>query len=247
MRSHLLTLLRRRASGDPALTAAAAAQLFAGWEMGPSWCFKDAAATQPCAQGDACAALKNRYGAATYLLTQATAADRPLLQKDSNNCWYLDFDGVNDFLAYPALPLPNAGITLGVVASLATAGNFPMFVTYFPGGVYELRGNGSTAKLEFNGVVATNALTVGTTPYALTGRSSATAADVRVNGAQAHAPGAGAAPYAPGQDFYVGSRDGTGFFFQGRLYFLHASGSSQSDSVALAVEQYGAGRAKLVI
>jgi hypothetical protein len=96
------------------------AQLFASSEDG-AWydpgdlgsLFQDAAGTMPVtAPGDPVGYMGDKSGNG-YHATQATAAARPILQQDAGGRYYLDFDGVDDFLS--------AGDVLDLGASDRTA------------------------------------------------------------------------------------------------------------------------------
>lgn len=66
----------------------------AWYSPGPTWCFKDAAKTQPCADGDSIYTWADRSGSGRDLI-QATSANRPLLIL-SGGVWIVRTDGVND-------------------------------------------------------------------------------------------------------------------------------------------------------
>ena len=87
---------RRRSAWSPT-------SLFANGEAGalylpgPDTCFQDAAGTIPAGNGDPVGHLADLSGNGNHA-TQATSAARPTLTQDVSGNWYLDFDGVDDYL-----------------------------------------------------------------------------------------------------------------------------------------------------
>ncbi|GAA6201051.1 hypothetical protein [Aquicoccus sp. SU-CL01552] len=79
------------------------ASLFASGEQGalylpgPTTCFQDAAGTTPAGDGDPVGYLADLSGNGNHA-TQSTSAARPTLAQDAGGGWYLDFDGVDDWL-----------------------------------------------------------------------------------------------------------------------------------------------------
>jgi hypothetical protein len=65
---------------------------------GPAWCFKDAAGTLPCGDGDPVALWRDRSGHG-FDLTQANAGDQPVLKADGAGGWCVELDGVTDRMA----------------------------------------------------------------------------------------------------------------------------------------------------
>lgn len=81
------------------------ASLFAAGEQGVwydpsdfSTMFQDTAGTTPVtAVGQSVALIRDKSGRGNHA-TQSTAASMPTIQQDANGCYYLSFDGSNDFL-----------------------------------------------------------------------------------------------------------------------------------------------------
>ena len=83
------------------------ATLFASGEQGAwydpsdlSTMFTDTDGTTPATVGDPVARINDKSGRGNHA-TQATAAARPTLQQTAGGLYYLEFDGVDDFLALP--------------------------------------------------------------------------------------------------------------------------------------------------
>jgi hypothetical protein len=84
------------------------ASLFASSEQGVwldpsdfSTMFQDSAGTTPVtAVGQPVGKINDKSGRGNHA-TQATAGSRPLLQQDGNGCYYLAFDGVDDYMTLP--------------------------------------------------------------------------------------------------------------------------------------------------
>lgn len=84
------------------------ASLFAGGEHGAffdpsdlSTMFQDDAGTVPAAVGSVVGRINDKSGRGNHA-TQATTANKPILRQ-SGSLYYLEFDGVDDFLATPAI------------------------------------------------------------------------------------------------------------------------------------------------
>ena len=109
---------------------AAIAALFSGGEVGAwydpsdsSTVWQDAAGTTPATVGDPVGRIDDKSGNGNHA-TQTTSAARPVLQS-SGGLYYLDFDGVDDYLttatfASGAQAQPN---TIALAAELATTAN----------------------------------------------------------------------------------------------------------------------------
>jgi hypothetical protein len=113
--NNLASMMLRRplGGGDPILA------LFANGEQGAyydpsdsSTVFQDAAMTTPAGDGDPVGAIMDKSGNGNHA-TQSTAAARPMLRQ-SGALWYLEFDGVDDFLT-------RAGILSGTQSAVYAA------------------------------------------------------------------------------------------------------------------------------
>jgi hypothetical protein len=67
------------------------------WLPGPATCFTDVAGTTAAAENDTVARINDSSGNGNHA-TQSSADARPALKKTAGGLWYLDFDGVDDFL-----------------------------------------------------------------------------------------------------------------------------------------------------
>lgn len=74
----------------------------AWYEPGPSTAFQDTAGATPAGLGDPVGRLNDLSGNGNHL-TQATASSKPTLQQTAGGLWYLQFDGVDDFLELTGL------------------------------------------------------------------------------------------------------------------------------------------------
>jgi hypothetical protein len=89
-------------------TAWTARALFAGgeagawFEPGPTTCFTDTAGTTAAGVGDAVARINDLSGNGNHA-TQTTAAARPILRQTAGGLYYLETDGVDDFMTTPAM------------------------------------------------------------------------------------------------------------------------------------------------
>jgi len=77
---------------------------------GPTTCFTDTAGTTAAGAGDSVARINDTSGNANHA-TQTNPDNRPVLQQTAGGLWYLDFDGVDDWIA-TAIGTPlGAGMT----------------------------------------------------------------------------------------------------------------------------------------
>lgn len=90
------------------------AQLFVGgeqgcwFEAGPTTCFQDAAGSIVAGLGDPVGHVRDLSGQGNHA-TQATVSSRPTLRQTAGGLWYLEFDGVDDFLVTPTAGFGTAG------------------------------------------------------------------------------------------------------------------------------------------
>jgi len=125
--------LRNKVSGGaPAFDPAT---LFAGGEGGvwyepnPSTCFTDTAGTTAAGVGDAVARINDGSGNGNHA-TQPTAAARPTLRQTAGGSYYLELDGVNDWLSAGDVTfldgVANATIAYGLQKPTTTAQRAPL-------------------------------------------------------------------------------------------------------------------------
>jgi hypothetical protein len=109
------------------------ASLFASGEEGawyepsPTNCFTDTAGTTPAAVGDSVARINDSSGNGNHA-TQATAAARPTLQQTAGGLYYLDFDGVDDFIkATYSAEVAQPAVLLSAYSLLSASGQSLIF------------------------------------------------------------------------------------------------------------------------
>ena len=97
----------------------------AGWlfTISPSTCFQDAARTTAAAVGDPVGGVTDQSGNGNHA-TQTVSASRPVLRQDASSNYYLEFDGVDDFLSVPVVNISGSGSVHAGVLSQSVAGGF---------------------------------------------------------------------------------------------------------------------------
>jgi len=69
------------------------------YDVHPDYCYTDAGKTTNATVGDSVYVLEDRSGNGNDA-TQATAANRPVLRQDGSSNYYLEFDGITDYLEH---------------------------------------------------------------------------------------------------------------------------------------------------
>ena len=94
----------------------------------PATCWQDSARTIQGAVDSPVGALDDLSGNGHHAL-QATATKRPMLRRTANGRWYLEADGVDDFLQFSPLAVdPQSSVLAGFALSLESAGSNPYFI-----------------------------------------------------------------------------------------------------------------------
>lgn len=245
-------------------TAFTPASLFSSGEQGVwydpsdfSTMFQDSAGTIPVTAVDQPVGLiRDKSGRGNHA-SQATAGKLPLLKTDGSGRYFLLFDGLNDNLSTASINFTAtdkvsvfAGVrklsdsAVAMVSELsanATAGtNNGAFFLAAPRG-------GGTADFGFRslGTIAADATTAASYASPITavlsglGNISGDSSILRLNGAQVASSAAdeGTGNYG-NYPLYVGSRGGTTFFFNGRLYSLIVRGALSSSSEIASTEAW---------
>jgi hypothetical protein len=220
--------------------------------------FQDSAGTTPVtAVGQPVGKILDKSGRGNHA-TQATATARPVLQQDGNGKYYLAFDGVDDSMATAAVNFTStdkisvfAGVRklvdiTGILLELSANSNAtnPGSIGVFaPGGntpTFDFRTTGTT---ELNGGKSTEAAPVTrvlTSLHDIGGTTSATELAARVNGVEAslsYINGAGSGNFG-NYPLYIGSRGGSSFHFNGRIYSLIVRGALSDAAQIAAAEAY---------
>lgn len=94
----------------------------------PATCWQDSARTIQGAVDSPVGALDDLSGNGHHAL-QATPASRPMLRRTADGRWYLEADGVDDFLQFSPLAVnPQSSVLAGFAFSLEQAGSNPYFI-----------------------------------------------------------------------------------------------------------------------
>jgi len=203
----------------------------------PGKVWQNVARTIPATKvGDPVACLDDQSGNGLHL-TQATPANQPALTQ-VGGFWSLIFDGVSDTLTRNVgISYGLTGLTHMVSATLSALSSFPVWLV--GNGTYgELRASGATSQPQFNYLAAATsptALALGSQNI-LTGRASATAVDVRVNGA-VKGTAAGATMVAMTQMALASRGDGS-LFLPGTISGAVIVNASLSDGDAFQLERW---------
>lgn len=257
IRAHSRSRLKNPAAGGGA--SFAPASLFAAGEQGVwldpsdlSTMFQDSPGTTPVtAAGQPVGLILDKSGRGNNA-SQATAGSRPIL-RNSGALWYLEFDGVDDFLVTGSIGFTidkmsvfsgmrktsDAAIGIAAELSVSTATNNGTFAMYAPG-----TDGGNSYVSRNKGTIAVDLFV---TPYiapisnvlALSLDVGAKINAVRVNGVSA---GSSAADQGTGNfgsyPLYIGRRGGTSNPFVGNIYGLIVRGAASSASDITNAEQY---------
>lgn len=217
--------------------------------------FQDTAGATPVTDtGQPVGRINDKSGNGRDLL-QGTAGNKPTLEKDSNDRYYLSFDGADDGMSYSSFDMStNDGLsifsaasklsetaigTLVELSSLFSASNGTFLIGY-PSAVSAqnclLGSKGTTAVFPTKTALAT-----GTSPRAIIALSkiSTPTAEIRIDDLSAvtvtTTQGTG---NFGNHDLYVGRRAGTSNPFHGRLYSLVIRSKYSTESEIAAAKEY---------
>lgn len=236
------------------------ADMFLAAEKGAWWdpsdfstMFQDTAATVPVtATGQTVARINDKSGNAKHLL-QATAGSRPTLQQDGAGKYYLDFDGIADFMSVANFDLSTtdaataiAGVrkstdaAMGVIFELSasstfTNGTIAMFSALSAGANFGFRHKGTAGADSTTSGNPAPMLAV----VAGTGKIATDLNQCRVNGGLAARntldQGTG---NLRNDTLYVGMRGGSTLPFAGRLYGLIIRGATTTNATLATAEAW---------
>jgi len=189
--------------------------------------------------------------------TQATLANKPVLQQDGNGMYYLAFDGIDDFLVTPSIDF-SATDKMGVFSGVRCASNSGMLVELssnsdVSGGFYIFSGSigktkfqltdaGAVAAAHERSLAAAYPLTeVWAAAYNYAGAARAEEVSARINGSSsllAEATGTAVSGSFTNSPIYIGRRGGTSLPFNGNLYQLIVRGALPDAAQITAAESY---------
>jgi len=225
-------------------------QLFSNGEQGAwydpsdfSTLFQDAAGTVPVtAAGQSVRLMRDKSGRGNNATAPSDAA-RPVLQVDASGLWHLTFNGTSQSMSTGSINFTAsnkmsvfAGVRKlsdavnAVIAELSTTvfGNNGSFWLVSPdpslGGTVQFRAGGTSKdNLVRTGFAAPVSMV-------LTGLSdiSAPRLDLRINGAQTTSTATQGTGNYGNYPLYIGARNNSSLFFNGRLYGLIARGAQSS-------------------
>ena len=188
---------------------------------------------------------------------QRVTSQWDVTEEGKADCWYLGFDGVDDFMVSAAPVDMSASGMLSIFAGLRREkeinGSTAAFLvelgdlsttarTFYVASPLSISGAGNAHGLGLRGPVDAYGLRqlVASTPvdYVVTHVVGAAASvRSRVNGALAvTATFADPGTFSPSQYLYIGARKGTSNFFKGRLYQLGIRGAESADAQVIPVE-----------
>lgn len=253
---------RMRAGGAivPSVGAFTPADLFAASEKGGWWdpsdfstMFQDTAGTIPVtATGQAVARINDKSGNAKHLL-QATVGSRPTLQQDGAGNYYLDFDGVADFMSVASFDLSTtaAATAIAGVRKTSDAATGVIFEhssssTFTNGTIamFSALSSGANFAFRHKGTAGGDSTTTGNAAPMLAvllgvGNISTDLNQISVNGGLAARStldqGTG---NLRNDTFYVGMRGGTTLPFAGRLYGLIITGAEISAALRVTASAW---------
>lgn len=188
--------------------------------------------------------------------SQATATSRPVLKQDANGCYYLRFDGTDDFLVTPSINFTSTDkmmVCAGVrKLSNAAAGILVELGNASPGAFW-LGAPGNAAKediFNFSDVGGSRNVRLSTAApitgvYSSRADLGAKTIDGRINTNPMVAFGSfGSGGTYGNYPLYIGRRAGTSLPFNGHLYGLIIRGAATSDSQIKSVEKYINGKTR---
>jgi hypothetical protein len=97
-------ITKLNALNDPISLLFAAGEQGAWFDPSPLTCFTDTGRTTPAAVGQAVAGMTDLSGGGKHA-TQSTLEARPILRQEATGEFYLEFDGVDDFMVTPTINL----------------------------------------------------------------------------------------------------------------------------------------------
>lgn len=240
--------------------ASAIASLFASGEQGIwldpsnfSTMWQDAARTTPVtAVGQPVGAINDLSGRGNHA-TQATTTSRPIIQKDGSGRFYLDFDGVDDFLTTAAINFTGTdkvtmlagatkmsdaavGILMEFTVNAVTAGSFGLRAPNSASANYGVHSCGTTSAAQSSPATYPAPSTV---VLGGIGDVANDIAAIRVNGVQVASAVAdqGTGNYANAV-MHIGRRGGLTLPFNGRIYSLIVRGAASTADQITAGENY---------
>lgn len=232
--------------------------------------FQDAAGTTPVTAADQPVGLMRDKSGRGNHASQATSASRPIL-RNSGALWWLEFDGVDDFLATASIDLTstfrvaafvgakkNSDAATSIIVELsasATANNGAFYLAGPQGaGLHNyaavLRGTTETGSaLSTYTAPSTNILSV---DFDISQATRLTEIVPRVDGLTPSRSNVGAAADAGTGNFgnyplYIGRRGGTTLPFGGNLYGLIVRGAATSAANIASTEKYLAAKSGVTI
>lgn len=228
--------------------------LGAYFDIAPQFVYQDSAGTTAASVGDPVGYLTDRSGNGNHA-TQSVAASRPILRQDAAGRYYLEFDGVDDFLVTSAIDFTGTdkmfvcagvrkesdtatGMVLELSATLANDGTINLTAPPSASAQFGLRSRGT-----LTAVAETASSYPAPLAAVLAGRGdiSGDSATLRVDGVQAASAvtDQGTGNYG-NYPFYIGMRGGSSLPFNGRLYSLVVAGKQATDAEIQRAESYAA-------
>lgn len=233
--------------------------LFAAGEQGGwydpsdfSTMFQDSAGTTPVtATGQPVGKINDKTGRNNHS-TQVTAASRPLLQQDASGFYYLDFDGVDDFLVTPSIDFTltdkmtvwagvrkssdaAAGIAVELSASInSNNGAFAIATPASAAANIQFGSKGTTAAFATAAGIAAPVTVV----ISGQGDIAAPSAMLRVNASPTPNSGTQGTGNYGNYPIYIGRRGGTTSPLNGRIYSLIVRGAASSAAQVTTGESY---------
>lgn len=244
------------------------AKLFAGGEDGawygvhPDYVYQDAAATTPAGVGDPVGHLVDRSGNGNHA-TQSTASARPVLRQ-SGSLYYLEFDGVDDFLETALVDLtgtdkvdvfagvykPSDAAGVSAIVSNGDIGTVNQsFAMYAPHNstsrkwAWSVTGDGSQ-NFRAADTLAAPVAAVMSGLFNVNGANVPTRAVARLNGAEVSATdtiGSTAANFR-NDTIRLGVQKGTSDYLGGSIYSLIVRGAQSSAVEIASAEAYVAAK-----
>lgn len=224
--------------------------------------FQDSAGTVPVtAAGQVVGMMKDKSGRGNHAI-QATVGSKPIL-RSAGNLWYLEFDGVDDFLVTTSVNFTAtdkmsvfAGLrklsdaAVGIVLELSQNSNTQngAFFLAAPGGVGDpniaFRSNGTSVPQSSVVTVATPATVVVSALSDISAPSQAIRVNGQIGPIIATTQGVGNYGNYP---MYIARRGGTTLPFKGYMYGLIVRGATTDASVVASNEKYMATKAGVTL
>ncbi len=228
--------------------------------------FQDAEGVIPVtASGQVVGRMLDKSGRGNHA-TQSTAGSKPIL-RNAGGLWYLEFDGVDDFLVTGAINLSGVdkvsvfagvrklsdsaiGTVVGLSSTPSAAGAFELSAPGAPA-TYRFAGRSSageaglaTAQTSASYVAPQTSVISGVADFALSAGEFKIRANGVLAGASASLANTGAFSVSP---LYIGRRGGSSLPFSGNIYGLVVRGSLTDDPGIAAIEKYLAARSGVAL